>query len=581
MSSYLISSYGERSNISLDNRLLYTFNIPSLFLQKNNLEILINTIDYGSTNHQATGEMAAKAVLNPMLLAPSSAAERQTAITFPVHTTLIVGEGLESCIQFGRLSAGQRQTSPLVKRIKFVMLGTNNAVADAISVAAQPASSAASRSSSHQVTDNELNVESEYAQVDLERATEALSLFRKSAANSSVYEQGWHRAHMPQLTDWIRSQCAGRTESSPEKQSLKPAIRTLVSSVLTDAHVSIGRAQGRLQKSEAEMLISSETKQSLNKLLDEWAEFAYKELRDKLNKAFASHAWQDLSWWKLIWKADDVGRVAMDILTHEWLVNAEQEIIYLCGRMEEAGYHFQESEEDGQEDDNVHSGHANNNVQERHIAVYQRPSSTRSQRTSHSAQENSHLNHLQPDIMDARYSEAMRQRSSLTSGARSPPPLEDGPWPSPIPIARFNMASKMIYPLHRRAHMLFVNYMVTFSGSVALGGLLSGVSSVGLYEAGSVALVSAVFGIRHFQKRWTAERLNWEERVREEGRRAVRETETMVREILGEQKKKWISELERDEGDRSNIIHKNFEAKLFAEAAGPAEKALKALENIH
>ena len=558
-------------------------------MQKNNIEIVINTLDYASANHQVTGETAAKSILNPMLLAPSSAAERQTAITFPVHTTLIVGKGLESCITFGRLSAGQRQTSSLAKRIKFVMLGSSNVVADALSAASQSATLAASGSPSHQEVDKEMNAEADYAQVDIERATEALSLFRKSAANSSIYEQGWHQAHMPQLSDWIRSQCADSTETSPGKESLKPAVRTLVSSVLVDAHMSMSKAQARLQETEDARLIPHATKESLNKALDAWTESAYKELRDKLNKAFASHAWQDLSWWKLVWKAEDVGRVALDIITHELLVNAEQEIIYLCGRMEEAGYHFQESEEDGHKGGNSHGNGANINdhggqyntpPRNDQVPVYQRPSLPPSQSTSDSAQMHNDPARVQADARDARFSDAMEQKSSLTSGALPPPPLLDGPWPSPIPEARLNLMYGTVNSLHRQAQMLFLKYVVSIAGSLMLGGLLSGLSSVGLYEAGSVALVGAVYGVRRFQKTWEAERTKWEENVREVGRGAVRETEAMTREILGEQKKKSTKGLEQVEGDGTNINNRNFEAKLFAEAADPAEKALKALEKI-
>ena len=580
-----ISSYGDRPNLTLHNRLLYNFNIPSLFLQKNNLEILINTLDSTSANHQTTGETATKNILNPMLLAPSSAIDRQTAITFPVHTTLIVGQGLESCITFGRLSAGHRQTSPFVERIKFVMLGTSNPISDTLGGASQSATFATSDDPSHQKVDKDKTTEAEYAQVDVGQATEALSLFRKSAANSSIYEQGWHQAHMPQLMDWIRSQCAGSTDTSLGKESLKPAVRALVTSIVADAHVSIGKAQARLQESKDALLIPSATRQSLNKALDAWADLANKEVRDKLDKAFASKAWQDLSWWKIVWKAEDVGRVALDILTHEWLVTAEQEIIYLCGRMEEAGYHFIDSDGDWKKGGNNRNNGAKKSVPLQHNPTlkYQPPSLPPYQTVSDSAQMHNDSAYVQADAEDVYLSDDMEQRSSRTSGALAPPPLSDGPWPSPIPEARISLVYNTVSPLHRKAQMLFLKYVASISGSLMLGGLLSGTSFVGTYEASSVALVGAVWGVWRFQKTWEAERLRWADNVREMGRGAVRETEVMVREILGEQTKKRTSEFEagkKSEGDGSNVNDGNFEAKLLAEAAKPAEKALRALEKI-
>ena len=595
----LLYSYGERADLSLHNRLLYSFTVPSPFLQKNNVEILITTIDYASSNHELTGEEAAKAMLNPMLLAPSSATERQTAITFPVHTALVVGEGLESCITFGRLSAGQAQRSPLVRRIKFIMLGTNNAVAETVS--------AASRSST--VTDNiaspirqevdvEKSMDSEFTQIDAERANEALSLFRKSAVNAAAYEQGWHQAHMPQLLDWICSQSADNIDAS--KESLKPAVRTLVSSVLADTHVSIGKAQARLRESEDAMLISSATKNSLSVALDTWSKAAYKELRNKLDVAFAKHAWRSLSWYKLFWRADDVGPVAVDILTRDWLVDAEHEIVYLCGRMEEAGYYFPEPDENSEEGVSSSDGRnlgAGVRRQREYSSIprphYQAPGSgygdskvgslPPSQTMSDVVRMRKDTVRARADTADAQLSDAVGPMSSSLSGGRPPAPLGEGPWPAPIPEARLTLYYKTVPPLHRRAQTLLVSFICTSSASFMLGGLLSGASSVGMYEAGAVALVGIAWAFWRFQMKWDAERLGWEGKVRELGRGAVRDTEAMVREILGEQKMKRIGGIEgkgEGNGGMYNEYHRG-EAKLLTEAAGPAERALKALEKMH
>ena len=592
--TYFVFSYGERPDLSLHNRLLYSFSVPSPFLQKNNLEILITTLDYASANHELTGEQAAKAMLTPMLLAPSSATERQTAITFPVHTALVVGEGLESCINFGRLSAGQAQHSPLMRQIKFIMLGNNNAVAKTIDAASRSATKTIrAGSSTQQKISTEASKDSEFAQIDAERANEALSLFRQSAANSVAYEQGWHQAHMPQLMDWVRSQCAD--DANVSRESLKPAVRTLVSSVLADAHVSIGRAQARLQEADDAMLIPSATKNSLSTALDAWTNAAYKELRNKLDVAFATHAWRILSWYGIIWRADDVGVVAANILAREWLVDAEQEIIRLCGRMEEAGYYFQESVEGSAQApknfrNNVRghgSGYAGTSRQ-----AHQAPESARgsrigslppSQTMSDVVRMRKDTARAQADADDSARSRAAGPLGSSLSGAWTPPParMPDGPWPSPIPESRLLLFYETVPPLHRRAQVLIWKFAMSSGAAMMLGGLLTGVQSIGFYEAGAVALFGLAFSLRRLQTQWGVTKTTWEESVREMGRGAVRDTQALVKEILeGQKTKKTAKTGKKVVGGAGEDDGRSEEARLLAGVAGPSERALKALEQL-
>ena len=52
---------------------------------------------------------------------------------------------------------------------------------------------------------------------------------------------------------------------------------------------------------------------------------------------------------------------------------------------------------------------------------------------------------------------------------------------------------------------------------------------MGLYEAGAVAAFGLVWSLRRMQKKWETARKFWEGEVREEGRKAVRAVEGVVR----------------------------------------------------
>lgn len=247
-------------------------------------------------------ESSKDAVLVPKLQATSA---RGLPVPYPVHKTLVLGEGLESAVAFGRFtsdSAGE--------------------IEDMVKVAIDlPPPAEEPQVHEHQP----------YSVVNVDSGTEALDCFRESIANSSKYEHGWFRSGMPAISKWL----AGGF--SPN-ESIKPAVKALISSIADDVEANITREDAQQLRKLAMHPTNQQISESILAHLDTWAEKSHTELRDQLDAAFSSKNWNKLSWWKLFWRTDDVSMITSEILERRWLVDAEKGGIYLAGRMNQAGF---------------------------------------------------------------------------------------------------------------------------------------------------------------------------------------------------------------------------------------------------
>jgi hypothetical protein len=141
------------------------------------------------------------------------------------------------------------------------------------------------------------------------------------------------------------------------------------------------------------------------------------------------------------------------------------------------------------------------------------------------------------------------QEENPTSGLAPPPPtvqdlveaprdilpikLKPRPWPLHIPATRLYLLQETVPALQALAQKLVFQTLSASSLSTVFGGLvyLSSVSN-GLYEAGGVAALGIVFSLRRMQGKWETARKYWEGEVREEGRKAVRQVEGVVADVL-------------------------------------------------
>ncbi|CAD6443483.1 6f7f163c-d1e3-4857-b63c-3443b4d150d7-CDS [Sclerotinia trifoliorum] len=345
--------------------------------------------------------------------------------------------------------------------------------------------------------------------IDIESGNEALHTFRESIENAMIYEHQWLSSGIPEVIDWMK------LDASSNNNTIKEPLLRLISSIIQNAEKKLEAEKAR----QLSLLLSTKIPptqiSSLRHALSTWSERAHTELRDQLDIAFGGQRWRKLGWWKLFWRVDDVSMITSDMLSRSFLTEAEKEIIFLAGRTEEAGVY-------------------------RNIPL------------------------LSDSIQKSDWAYTPVQEA-LPEGLPPPPKLRDvipiaadedtsrkiipQPWPLHIPIARAFLSTTTIPALQALAQRLVLQTLSTSSMTSALAGLMyvSNMSTT-IYEAGAVAAFGIVWSMRRMQKKWETARAYWEGEVREEGRKAVRNVETIVGENLNKAEKGKGSDpaIERD-----------------------------------
>ncbi|KUJ17821.1 uncharacterized protein LY89DRAFT_584813, partial [Mollisia scopiformis] len=431
--------------------------VSSPMLNGHKLEILVLEMD-----PQNVGDEGAftEAVLVPTMEIPTSSTGRYTPVTTPVHKSLIVADGV--------MGAATVLSYPI---------DTDRSVVGAA------------------VDLQVVNLQKEplpFQTIDVALAEKALGSFRESVDNALSYEENWFKSGLPEILDWVRDGTASTDGAT------KQPLRQLIESVLRNASVAIEAERSRQLSAALTAKVSSSDLVGLRKELSSWAERAHTELRDQLDIAFNGRRWRKLGWWKLFWRVDDVSMIASDILNQRFLTDAEKEVIFLAGRVVEAG------------------------------ALKQIPEAS---------------------PKNWAYKREIQEHAKLQLGSSPPPPVIQDliesprdhlpvnvklhPWPLHIPATRTYLSQETVPALQALAQKLVLQTLSTSSLATVFGGLiyLSSVSNT-LYEAGAVAALGVVFSLRRMQGKWETARTFWEGEVREEGRKAVRGVEGAVNGVL-------------------------------------------------
>ncbi|PYH98646.1 hypothetical protein BO71DRAFT_395021 [Aspergillus ellipticus CBS 707.79] len=295
----LLIRYGEVSE-TIPNNLLPTISVPAPILKKGNLEILVTSL--GAEAGASVAQLTADTFLVPTVTIRTSHSGRQNMIRYPVHRSIVCGSGVDGFLAYGGLMA----RSDLKKE--------SGSVFGAIELAV----------TAPQKYDGRV------AFVDIDKADEALSQFRESVQNASLYERGWNSSGVQPVVDWLASLRA-------DKGTLDPSLRTLITSLLDAADAGAAALETKKIQEQESGAVSWEVRDSLDRSVSEWAERAHGELRSELEEGFASKQWRGLAWWKLFWRVDDVGMITSEILDRKFLRKAEKEVIWTAGRFQQAG----------------------------------------------------------------------------------------------------------------------------------------------------------------------------------------------------------------------------------------------------
>ena len=472
-----------------------TLFIPSPLLQAHKLEILVHTI---SAVTEPVNDGAAN-FLVPSLDIINSLSGRPGTVTYPVHKALMYEEGLKSLASFAivDLHADRRQNGQMFKGV----------VDWSWSIAQQG-----------------LTKDQPVTPINLAMAEAAIDIFRQSLDKSMEYEHMWFDAGMPGISSWLSE------GTNIQQGTVKPAVRRLIQTVCENSADAIEQEEILALAEEKSETISDPTKKIIDQGISIWAENAHTELRDRLNAAFHSASWRKTKWWKLFWRIDDVGYIASDILQRAWLVDAEKEMIWICGRIHQSGLlgppKLRPTPMPDPDEEEPVFGRA-------------------------------------PDI----YVEDIVPKE-MPSDFTEPLPVFH-PWPQDIFHARSVLSRLTIPPLQAIAQNLLLQTIATNVLTSSLSALLYlSISATSPYEAGAIAALGLVYSLRRLQKRWEAVRTEWQMQLREDGRTVLKRVEEEAREDV------W-------EGGKPEVNETGVEARRIAtEAVAKVRRDLDALQPI-
>ncbi|KAK4544275.1 hypothetical protein LTR36_004485 [Oleoguttula mirabilis] len=520
----LLLRYGDAEDAVQHSPLVQTIHIPSPFLKRHNLEILVTTLNAdGRSAHRVTDAELEEAILVPPLTTPTSAGGRVGFVRYPVHKALVVAEGITGAVEYGRLPR---------------FLDRAYLINAALSLPLR--SSTGVNSAEQAATDNV---------VDIDLATHALGLFRTSRANGAQFSDEWQTSRIPALTEWIAGPKGGSS-------GMNLAVRKLLDSTLLNASSSIERSESEQVSAVASATVSDLKRTDLDTQISAWSSDAHRDLQMNLSTGLASRTWRRTTWWRLLWRIDDVSVSAADILRLSWLTEAEQSLAFISGRIAEAGLAtLDELKEAGVNQRLVTDGI------EAEMQAWE--PDQRRDRAEIKAEMQTSVAPAGPGINagDLLQTPTLLTRVQQQSGVNA---LFDPPWPQTIHLSRQLMLHTLVPSLHRRAQTLLLSTLSTVGGTTALGTWLF-VATADMYSGGAIAALGLVWSLRRLQTLWGKERAGFAVTVREDGRRVLAEVESHLRRIV-------------KEGGRASVGLED--AQGWREARMAVETCQEALEKI-
>lgn len=437
--------YGEDGHAMQSSSQIRTLAIPARTLQLHNLEILVSSLQLETAPSEfGPASRAHDAILVPGFNTQATSSGHYSHLTYPVHKTLLVGNGIGSLVDYGRFTASA---------------GSNDISADMVQLAVEAPGQASENESSEAVL------------LDINAGEHALASLRQSVSNALTWEHGWFKAGIPPLSAWL---LAGL--STPDNE-LKPVTKSLIQSVLEDTESAIKSSTLTAELEARAATVPDKVRRNLLEATASWSEKAHEELRTQLDLAFASKNWARLKWYKLFWRSDDVTMLLSEIMERRWLPEAEKGAIYLAGRIEGAG---------------LISANVDGN------------------------------------LLDASVEPIVNGKDAAAIIAKAHPA-----YPLHVPQTRQSLSAITIPRLQALSQTLVLQTGSGMGITTALTGMAYlGFANATLFEAGAVLAFGVVISLKRLQNKWEDAREYWQGEVREEGRKALKETEEGIREIV-------------------------------------------------
>ncbi|KAF2163441.1 hypothetical protein M409DRAFT_57349 [Zasmidium cellare ATCC 36951] len=461
--------------------------IPSARLKGWNVEILItgfNASGYNTSDSAESTTELEESILVPPITMPNSNGGRVGFVRYPVHKALIVSEGVTGAVELGKLPAALADDRLISAALNLPLRG--KASEDGTSLKA----------------------------ISIDIVEPALQALRKDyRANGAIYSSQWQQSNVASVASWLSK----ASRPSSEGHSLKPAVEALLNSELARSTNLVSTTEAKARSSSDAVPESKRT--TLQSAISSWSEEAHRDLQLNLNNALTSPAWRRTSWWRLFWRIDEVSMSASDVLRRGWLVDAEQSLAFISGRILEAGL---ASEEDLKKDSvsNIEDAKLLPGVSREEFDEYKAANAP-----SAAPQKIESLANLTEfPVKVAR----MKEESGLDV-------FFDPPWPQTIHLAREQMLHQLVPSMHLKAQALLLTSLSTIGGSAALAGWLWVASGgVAFYEAGAIAALGLVWALRRLQTKWSLERQKFSETAREDARGVLAEVEGKLRRLVTE-----------------------------------------------
>ena len=305
MSLLIVVRYGESVSRTLQpsRSAIPTISIPATILQTNNVEILVSSVLSPGAGPASVAD--SDTFLTPFAGTPTSASGREVIVSFPVHKTIVLADGLE---EFQTLSE-------MLTLTRYEALSERALISTAVNL----------NGCGSVLGKQKLLV------LDISKVGPQLTKAREAIQHVASYQKSFTESGLSQLQEWLSA-----TALSTDDQYSKTLLE-YIDSILDAAAASIEQQTTLIQEELDAGLVKPETRADLDQAIDSFISQAHLELQTGLAKAFESRSWKKLAWYKLLWRVDDVPLIITDLAQRYWLRESSVVVFEMMGRLHQAG----------------------------------------------------------------------------------------------------------------------------------------------------------------------------------------------------------------------------------------------------
>ena len=472
----LLIRYGESPDPSLQQtyQTLPTLLIPASVLQRNNVEILVSSVNAPKARSGLThgAPTTADAFLSPAVSTPSNASGRTSMINQPVHKSLMVAKDLNELIGVAELLASARFGSESEARMVGVLVNFEGATGKQID---------------------------QTMVLDAQKAEAGLDAIRSSLEKATTYEHNWLDSGMPVLSRWLT------LASAKDSATLSAPVKNLIASLLNNASSNIDEQIAEAAKSAELNRITENTRTRLEAAIEDFSFSAHAELQSGLATAWSSRNWRKLAWYKLFWRVDDVSLIIADLISNAWLPQTEKSVYEISGRLLQAGI--------------LPSGFKEEPAVVKVVAVEERATGIGEPVAAIG------VAHGGTSIIAAVPSQA---EVVLQQSRWDPPSLA-----SAISSARQKVMSRTITELTFSAQQIVLKTLTISGLSAGLSSLaFFSITTGNIYESATVFALGTAYALRRMQGDWQTQCKALEDGLLDAGRTVLRQTEEKMKELV-------------------------------------------------